>query len=431
MFWKPAESTGPRFRTQPATRADFVVAINSTGTIEPEEVVDVGAQVAGRIVEFGKEVGAGRTIDYTSRVKPGTVLALIDDSLYKEEANQARAESAKARALLEQTQTTLKEVDADVARAKADLKQMQARLHQAERDWGRAQQLIKTNVVSQQEFDTYQANYEIAAATIGVGEAAVVQAESRLSTQRAAVVAAQAEVDRAQASLNRAEKNLGYTTIVSPIEGVIIDRRVNIGQTVVASLNAPSLFLIAKDLRRMQVWASVNEADIGRIKKGQKVTFNVDTFPGEAFAGVVSQIRLNASMTQNVVTYTVVVDADNSQERLLPYLTANLKFEVTHRPSALVVPNAALRWKPREDQIAPEFRGQAPSAGKVFVWTAADGFVRPVETAIGLTDGTQTEVLGGSLQEGEQLVVGEIKAGADTSTVNPFAPKVYSGRKDQ
>ncbi|MBL9092893.1 MAG: hypothetical protein JNL96_16860, partial [Planctomycetaceae bacterium] len=151
MFWKPAESTGPRFRTQPATRADFVVAINSTGTIEPEEVVDVGAQVAGRIVEFGKEVGAGRTIDYTSRVKPGTVLALIDDSLYKEEANQARAESAKARALLEQTQTTLKEVDADVARAKADLKQMQARLHQAERDWGRAQQLIKTNVVSQQE----------------------------------------------------------------------------------------------------------------------------------------------------------------------------------------------------------------------------------------------------------------------------------------
>ncbi|MGC3972051.1 MAG: efflux RND transporter periplasmic adaptor subunit [Pirellulales bacterium] len=302
--------------------------------------MSTSAQVAGRIVAFGKD-DKSKSIDYGSQVAPDTVLALIDDALYKEEVNQAKADVAKSRAMLEQAHTGVKESEADVARAEADLKQMQAQLHKAERDWSRAQQLIKTNVVSQQEFDLYQATYETASAAVGVGNAAVIQAQTALATRQAAVTAASADIERAQALLNRAEKNLGYTTIKSPIHGVIIDRRVNIGQTVVASLNAPSLFLIAKDLTKVQVWASVNEADIGRIQPGQTVRFNVDAYPGETFNGVVGQIRLNAQMTQNVVTYTVVVNADNSSGKLLPYLTANLQFEVTKRSGALLVPNSA------------------------------------------------------------------------------------------
>lgn len=431
-FWRPAEQTGPTFRTAQATREDFTVVVNSTGTVEPEEVVDVGAQVAGRIVEFGKDAG-GKTIDYGSHVTPDIVLALIDDSLFKEEVNQAKAEIAKARALLEQANTGVKEAEADVARAEADLKQMHAQLHKAERDWSRAQQLIKTNVVSQQEYDLYEASYETASAAVGVGNAAVVQAQTALATRKAAVIGADADIQRAQALLNRAERNLGYTTIRSPINGVIIDRRVNIGQTVVASLNAPSLFLIAKDLNKVQVWASVNEADIGRIQPGQTVRFNVDAHPGENFTGTVGQIRLNAQMTQNVVTYTVVVNADNSSGKLLPYLTANLQFEVTKRSGALLVPNSALRWKPRPEQVAGGVNpAEGPAArGKSFVWVREGNLVKPVEVTIGATDGTKTEITGGGISDKQELIVGEVRESSSVGTVNPFAPKVYGGGKKE
>src|SRR5262249_12654673 len=154
-------------------------------------------------------------------------------------------------------------------------------------------------------------------------------------------------LSRSEAMLREAQVNLGYTQIRSPVDGVIVDRRVNVGQTVVAGLNAPSLFLIAKDLTKLQVWASVNEADIGNIHAGQSVRFTVDAYPKETFVGQVAQIRLNASMTQNVVTYTVVISTDNSQGKLLPYMTANLQFEVDRRHDVLLVPNAALRWKPQ------------------------------------------------------------------------------------
>ena len=165
-----------------------------------------------------------------------------------------------------------------------------------------------------------------------------------------------ATIRQNRAALRMAKTNLGYTTIKSPVRGAIIDRRVNIGQTVVASLNAPSLFLIAKDLRRMQVWASVNEADIGRIHVDMPVRFTVDAHAGQTFHGKVTQIRMNATMTQNVVTYTVVVTTDNSNGKLLPYLTANVQFEVDQRSHVLLVPNAALRWKPQASQIDPAVR---------------------------------------------------------------------------
>ena len=183
--------------------------------------------------------------------------------------------------------------------------------------------------------------------------------------------------------MRTAKTNLGYTTITSPVRGMILDRRVNIGQTVVASLNAPSLFLIAKDLRRMQVWASVNEADIGRIRVNMPVRFTVDAYPGQMFRGKVTQIRMNATMTQNVVTYTVVVTTDNSSGKLLPYLTANVQFEMDQRSNVLLAPNAALRWKPQASQIDPAASKTAISASPRTLKTVAAFGLKPMVVLFG------------------------------------------------
>ncbi len=250
----------------------------------------------------------------------------------------------------------------------------------------------------------------------------------------------QAAVRQAEAARELAKTNLDYTIIRSPVHGVIIDRRVNVGQTVVASLNAPSLFLIAKDLRRMQIWASVNEADIGRIRAGMPVRFTVDAYPGEPFRGKVAQVRLNATMTQNVVTYTVVVETDNADLKLLPYLTANVQFEIENRKDVLLVPNAALRWKPRPSRIAPDCREavleapvRPPAPAKEprergRLWVHDGEWLRPIEVQIGPTDGTQTEVSGSDLREGMEIVIGEMRnETADGETTNPFAPKLFRG----
>jgi HlyD family secretion protein len=253
--------------------------------------------------------------------------------------------------------------------------------------------------------------------------------------------------------LKRALQNLSYCTIVSPVKGVIIDRRVNIGQTVVASLSAPSLFLLAKDLNRLQVWVSVNEADIGRIKPGQPVTFTVDAHPGDVFPGKVGKVRLNATMTQNVVTYTVEVDTDNSGGKLFPYLTANVNFIVGERKDVLLVPNTALRWTPQMEQVVGEFRvspkqakeSEAPDrvkpgakASKVekargLVWVPQGDLVRPVQVSLGLSDGSLTEVESAELKEGTSLVVGGMEsqpAGQPAPGGSPFTPQLFKKSGD-
>jgi len=413
------------FETAPVQRGDLTTSISATGTVEPEELVNVGAQVAGKILSFGKDQ-SGKTIDYGSSVEEGTILAQIDDSLYAADVAEATAK--------------LDVAEAGVLRAKADLGQLQAKLFQAERDWKRAKKLGPSDALSQSDFDAAQSAYEVARANVAVGEAANVQAQSG--------------VEQAEAVMRRAQQNLDYCTIKSPVKGVIIDRRVNIGQTVVSSLNAPSLFLIAKDLRRMQVWVSVNEADIGSIRPGQQVSFTVDAFPGEMFYGEVGKIRLNASMTQNVVTYTVEVTTDNSNQRLLPYLTANAKFLVSERQGVLMVPNAALRFNPPVDKIAPDSsrggenhsessaKAAGEAAGKArqtqqttsssgTVWLLDDSMLRPVSVAIGITDGTMTEVQSNQLQEGTLVVVGEkqVEGRKAASGGSPFIPQFRGGRR--
>jgi HlyD family secretion protein len=286
----------------------------------------------------------------------------------------------------------------------------EAKLRQAERDWQRTDNLRKKNQIPAAEVDQFRANLDITKAEMALAESAI---------------------DQARAALKSSEISLGHTTIRSPIKGIVLDRRVNVGQTVVSSLNAPSLFLIAKDLTRMQVWASVNEADIGNIHSGQSVRFTVDAYPGQTFQGTVVQIRLNATMTQNVVTYTVELNADNSSGKLLPYLTANLQFEVSRRTNALLVPNAALRWRPTPAMVPPEIRSAfdrselrtkaAPTrrlarkasedgttAGTLWV-AAGEEHVRPLPVKIGPTDGILTEIVSGEIKEGASVIVGEVR----------------------
>ena len=372
LMQKCSSKPAAAFTTEKVTRGDLMATISATGTVEPEEVIDVGAQVAGRIVFFGKDKN-GKTVDYGSEVDEGTVLAQIDDALYDSSAAQARA---------------------SLVRAEADLKQMEAKLFQAQRDWERAKKLGPSDALSQADYDAAKSAFEVAQANVGVDKAAILQA---------------------QATLKGAEQNLAYCTIKSPVKGVVVDRRVNIGQTVVSSLSAPSLFLLAKDLKRMQIWVSVNEADIGNIHIGQSVSFTVDTFPGQVFQGQVGKIRLNATMTQNVVTYTIEVITDNSDGKLLPYLTANVQFELSRSTGVLLVPNAALRWFPQAAQVDPKYRDileepaqgsggkaaekkpaeQAAAKGRQgWIWVRDGNLAKPLKVANGPSDGTVTEVKG-------------------------------------
>jgi HlyD family secretion protein len=426
-FQRRTPSNTTVFRTETVSRGDLLVSISATGTIEPEDVIDVGAQVAGLILSFGQDAD-GKVVDYGSNVKKDMVLARIDDTLYA-------AQTAEATAQLESAK-------ANTQRAKADIGQAHAKLKQAEADWKRALKLGPSKALSQTAYDGYQAAFDTAKAAVAVAEATIIQAKAG---------GAQAE-----AALQRVRRNLDYCTIKSPVDGVIIDRRVNIGQTVVASLNAPSLFLLAADLKRMQVWVAVNEADIGKIHEGIPVSFTVDAFPNEKFKGEVSKVRLNASMTQNVVTYTVEITTDNSNGRLLPYLTANVRFELDVRNAVLMAPNGALRWTPNSEQVDPAYQDllgqrkgrkdgkdkQAKSAGTPAassqndksgggtLWTLQDNKARPIKVRTGQSDGTTTEVDGDGLSEGLTVITG-VEAKSDNAggtETNPFAPKLPGGR---
>src|SRR5262245_58710754 len=417
-YLKFGGETIPNFKTATVKRGDLSVSITATGTLEPEEVVDVGAQVQGRVMKFGDDTRAGtdpkyqgKHIDYNSPVEEHTVLAIIDDSIYRAARDQAKA---------------------SLDRANADLLQLNAKRNQAEAEWGRAQRLhdLKLNSlsadlrqgasaattikgISDSDFDLARANYEVAKANAEIGKAAIAQA---------------------QAAYDQSSTNLEYTIIKSPVKGQVIDRRVNIGQTVVASLNAPSMFLIAKDLRKMEVWVSVNEADIGRVALDMPVTFRADAFGEAVFQGKVSQIRLNAQQNQNVVLYTVVITVDNSDLKLLPYLTCEVKFLLDQRKDVFLVPNAALSWQPRPGQIAADARpprrwtargsergkkdssrggqtqGSKPPGDKHgTLWVKDDDSVRPIEVDVGLSDGFLTEVSGPEVHEGLQVVYSEVR----------------------
>ncbi len=402
------------YQTAPIRQGTLAATVNATGTLEPRDVVDVGAQVNGTILSFGKDAD-GNTVDYDSPVDKGTVLARIDPSNY-----QAQVASAKA---------ALAEAVANVDVAEAKLAQYQAAYVDAQADWLRAEKLgASGTALAITQYDAYKSTYDQAKANVALGQASLVQAQKA--------------VDAAQANLNNATITLGYCTITSPVKGVVIDRRVDIGQTVASSFNTPSLFLLAKSLEKIQVWASVNEADIGRIHKGDPVTFTVDAFPGKTFHGVVSQIRLNATMVQNVVTYTVVVDTDNPGGELLPYLTAQTDFLVAKKSNVLMVPNAALRWVPLKSEILPAHLAtpaadHAPAASQTMadnqgtIWIKAGQYVRPIPVTVGLANNYDTEISSPDIKPGMLVITGErAQQSANSGGTNPFIPQPFKHKKN-
>ncbi len=388
------------FKTANVVTKDIVKTIDATGTVEPEDLVDVAARVSGEIISFGKDKN-GREVDYGSEIREGDVIALIDDQIQQSNFLSANAKLSAARA--------------SQAQAKANLVVAQANLRQAQRDWDRAKRLGASEALSQAAYDSYLSVWEIATAQIDVRKAEILQAD--------------ANVIQAEAAMKEAKRNLEYCVIKAPVNGVVIDRKVNVGQTVVSSMSASSLFSIAKDLRRMQVWASVNEADIGGIRAGQPVTFTVDAFPGEKFTGTVEKIRLNATMSQNVVTYVVEVVTDNSSMRLLPYLSANLNFEVERKNKALSVPNAAIRFSPDSNFIA---EGETISEEDDYVWVkSGEDKIRPIKVRVVLSDGAWTAIESPEIKDGMEIVTAAEKLDASNknSASNPFMPKVPQRKK--
>jgi len=356
-YWQ-SQSANPsqeKYKTQVVDRGDIVQSISANGTLSPVVLVNVGTQVSGTV----KKLNA----DFNSRVKEGQLLAELDPALFDAQLRQDQA---------------------NVANTEANLVLMRAKEE-------RAQSLQKKGFISQDAVD---------------------QAKQQLES-------AQALLKLAQAQLARSRTNLNYSVIRSPISGVVVARNIDVGQTVAASFQTPTLFQIAGDLKQMQIETSVAEADIGNLKIGLPVRFTVDAFSDRQFVGKVKQVRLNPTVQQNVVTYNVVVAVDNPDEVLLPGMTAHVQVIVSRHENVLRVPNAALRFKPLKEEgneAASKNNKKEKGRSGATVYRLDHGEPKPAKIKAGISDGSYTEVLGDELKPGESLVVREIGAKKDKGT---------------
>ena len=433
-----SQSLGSRtsFRTAPVSRGPVVAAISATGALNAVITVLVGSQVSGNIKEL--------YVDFNSIVKKGQVIARIDPELFQAQVNQAKAQLDVAKAALANQEAAIEKTRADLANVRAALASARAQTAKAQvsvvdgkRNVGRQQELRKKELVAQSDLDAAQVQYDSALAQHDANVAqehaqvaAVTSAEAQLKVAQAMLESAKAQVAQNQASLRQSQINLEHTVIVAPVDGVVVSRTVDVGQTVAASLQAPTLFTIAQDLTKMQVDTNVAEADVGRVKVGQQATFTVDAFPGRTFRGEVVQVRKAAQVLQNVVTYDVVVSAPNNDQVLLPTMTANVRIVTDTKEDVIRVPNAALRFRPpgveAEQRERPAGGGQRPGGGagpgagpggreggarasvtRGRVWVLdTTGKPKAIPIQLGISDGTMTEVTGGDLAEQQQVLVG-------------------------
>lgn len=387
-----------QYLTSKVQRGEIRDAVDATGTVNAVINVQVGSQVSGTIARLNA--------DFNSRVHKGEIIAEIDPRLLQ--------------GALLQTSADLESARANAIAAKANLKKARALLVQTKADYDRASVLAEKSVGSQQALDVARANFASARAGVDSADASIVQAE--------------AEVRQKEAAVSVARTNLNYAIIRSPIDGTVVARNVDVGQTVAASLQAPTIFTIAQDLAKMQVYAKVDESDVGRIRTGQTVVFKVDAFPKEQFRGNVSQIRMNPTTVQNVVTYDAIIDFANPELKLFPGMTAYVTIPVATAENVVKVPNAALRFKPplppeairalyakfgvdaREPREgtreASTGAAREPRAESAVVWKQlGDGSVEPVELVLGITDHAYTEVakdISGDVKPGDDLVTSSI-----------------------
>jgi len=384
FFVASGKSEKVTYRLDKVDRGDVILSISATGTLNADTTVQVGSQVSGRIAKL--------YADFNSVVKKGQLLAQLDPTFLRAALDQAKAGVIRARATL----------------------------NQAERDYNRTKDLFAKNLVSQADMDAALTAYE----------------------------SAQAGLKQAEAALEGADVNLRYATITSPISGVVISRNVDVGQTVAASLQAPTLFTIANDLRKMQVQASVDEADIGSVKVGQRVTFRVDAYPETQFEGRVSQVRLAPVVTQNVVNYTVIINVANPEMKLMPGMTATVSIEVDKREDVLRVPIQAIRFTPPDDQKESggrdslrmrrnfgqmdssrgerRWKGMPGNFQRARVWVLEKGKPKPIPILRGLMNTQYAEVVRGEVKEGDEVIIGAIN-NTQVATQNPFQPQRMPG----
>ena len=403
-------STQAQHFTAKVERGEIDDVVEATGTINAVITVQVGSQVSGTIAKLNA--------DFNSRVRKGDVVALIDPALFRGALLQATADLENAKA--------------NLVAARANLEKAKAGLVQTKADYDRAIRLTKDGVTSQQQLDLAKSNYDAANATVGGAAANITQAEAQVSQKDAAVAVAQT--------------NLDYTVIRSPIDGTVVARNVDVGQTVAASLQAPTIFTIAQDLKKMWVYAKTDESDVGNIKIGKPVTFKVDAFPKDTFHGVVGQVRMNATTVQSVVTYDTIIEFANPELKLFPGMTAYVTIPVDTVQNVLKLPNTALRYKPPmtpeeilavykqygidggerseiaeaaigtgsvvQAAAAPQSPPRVPKQDSAVVWKLhRDNTMEPVKVSVGITDHAYTEVralLKGELKEGDEVVIRSI-----------------------
>ncbi|HEY6122797.1 MAG TPA: efflux RND transporter periplasmic adaptor subunit [Pyrinomonadaceae bacterium] len=509
-FWGN-QASAAEYMTSKVERGNLRNTVTATGTLQAVTTVQVGSQASGTI--------SALYADFNSIVKKGQVIAQLDPAVSKAQVDQSRANLEQARASLQQAVagvansragitdaqakaaaagSTAQGEQANVSSAQANLAVLKAQLDDAASFLHQQESLVQSGVIAQRDLETAQTAYKAAEAKYQQGQAQLNQAQlsqqsaagagiaqsqaqlqqskAQVQQAQAQVVQAQAQVQQAEAALRMAEVNLAHTTIASPIDGIVVSRDVNVGQTVAASLSAPTLFTIANDLTQMQVIANIDQADIGLVEQAKSVKFTVDAFPGKEFEGKIQQMRLNPQNVQNVVTYNVVIDVSNPEQKLKPGMTANLTITIDEVNNVLKVANAALRFIPQDagsqrggssgagngngqsrrqnatqqgsaqqqgsngavttgqadgQQANGGNRNFAPPTAPVLagqtrtVWVLSqDKKLERRRITVGLTDGVSTQVLDGNLNEGEMVVTGQTIAGSTkpqtTQTQSPF-----------
>src|SRR6266496_916615 len=498
-FWG-GQTSAAQYLTARVERGNLRNTVSATGTLQAVTTVQVGSQASGTISSL--------SADYNSIVKKGQVIAQLDPAVSKAQVDQARANLQQAQAGLQQARaavmnsragvsdaqaraqaavSTTQNNQAGVAGARANLAVLKAQQDDALSYLKQQESLLKSGVVPQRDLDvartayqTAQAKYDQAAAQLnqamvseqmaagsGVAQsqAQVQQSQAEVQQSQAQVQAAEAQVQQAAAALQLAEVNLAHTTITSPIDGIVVSRDVSVGQTVAASLSAPTPFTIANDLTQMQVIANIDQADIGLVERAKTVKFTVDAFPGQEFDGKIQQMRLNPQNVQNVVTYNVVIDVNNPEQKLKPGMTANLTITIDERNDVLKVSNAALRFVPQDASTQRTTSGNSNAQGRRqssgsantgtdestksgngndvqfapptapvlagqtrIVWVLGqEGTPQRRRIKVGLTDGAATEVVEGNLQEGDMVITGQTLSSASKPTSNQTSAPGFGG----
>lgn len=351
LFIKMAASKNKvSYKSVPIKKRTIIESVEASGIVNPVQTVDIGTQVSGTIKEI--------YVDYNSQVKKGQLLAQIDPSLFQAQVDKARS---------------------DLNAAKANYEKSKTMLEYEKKNYERYARLYTKNYVSRNDVDLAEANYK---------------------SNLAEVNAMKAQINQASATLENNLTNLRYTKIISPVDGVVVSRSVDVGQTVAASFQTPTLFLVAQDLTQMQIEVSVSEADIGKVKVGQEVSYTLDGYNDETFYGKVSQVRISPTTVSNVVTYTVIVDVTNEDNKLIPGMTANVSIITNKSKDTLAVPIAAFRFTPKEITGGKKYEKQG-------VWIM-DKRKKPVRIEIqsGATDGDYTEIISNEIKEGDRVIIG-------------------------